>query len=133
MEKLTENRGLLKYVLLQLVTFGMYGFYLIHRMARETNITCCSDGQQTRGLLGYLVLEIMTLGIYGIIWHCEWISRCNNYLTRNNTSQGLQLSTYLLTLFLFGPMTLGIMYFVVRAKMLYLQNRTNHIYNLTIA
>jgi hypothetical protein len=133
METLTENRGLLKYIILQILTLGIYGFYLIHRQAKESNLACHADSQHTRGLLGYLVLSAITFGIYPIVWHCSWISRCNNYLTRSGQSQGLQISTYLLTLFFFGPLTLGIMYFVVRAKMLYLQNNVNRMYNLALA
>lgn len=133
MKTLTENRGLLRYILLQILTLGIYGLYLIHQQAKETNIACATDCQQTRGLLGYLILQVLTLGIYGIVWHCSWISRCNNYLTRNNREQGLQLSTYLLTQFLLGPLTLGVMYFVVTAKQLYLQNSVNRVYNLSLA
>lgn len=129
MERLTENRGLLKYFIFQLLTLGICGFYLIHCQAKETNLACSDDGQRTRGLLGYLVLGLVTLGIYPIVWRCSWISRCNGYLTRRGRPQGLQISTYLLTLFLFGPLTFGVMYFVVTAKILYLQNSVNEAYN----
>lgn len=130
MEKFNENRGLLKLILFSIITLGIYSLYLLHRMAKETNAACADDGQHTRGLLGLIFLSLITFGIYGLVWRCNWISRCNNFLTRNQTPQGLQISTYLLTVFILGPLTLGIMYFVVSAKMLYLQNSVNHIYNV---
>ena len=46
-----------------------------------------------------------------------------------NKPQGLQSSTFILTIFLLGPITLGIMYIVVFCKMLYLQNAVNATYN----
>lgn len=39
------------------------------------------------------------------------------------------MSTYLLTIFLLGPLTLTIMFWVVYAKQLYLQNSVNALYN----
>ena len=129
MEKFNENRGLLKYIIFCIITLGIYSLYLLYREAKETNAACAEDGQHTRGLLGLLFLSLITFGIYGLVWRCNWISRCNNFLTRNQTPQGLQISTYLPTVFLLGHLTLGIMYFVVTAKELYLQNSVNHIYN----
>jgi hypothetical protein len=129
MEKLTTNRGFWLALLLTIVTFGIYGLYLIHAFAKETNIACVEDGKRTQGLVVFILLTIITLGIYGIVWYCMWIGRCNNYLSKNHKPEGLQVSTYLLTLFLLGWLTLGIMYLVVYCKQLYLQNAVNSTYN----
>ncbi len=129
MEKLTTNRGFWLTFLLSIVTFGFYGLYLIHAFAKETNVACKGDGKNTTGLLLYFIFSLLTLGIYGIVWNCMWINRCNAYLAKNNKPEGLQLSTYLLTMFLLGPLTLGIMYIVVFCKTLYLQNAVNATYN----
>lgn len=116
-------------ILLTIVTLGFYQWYLIHAFARETNIVCKDDGKKTSGLVVYILLTAITLGIYGIVWWCMWINRCNGYLSRNGKPEGLQVSTYLLTLFLLGWLTLGIMYLVVFCKQLYLQNAVNQTYN----
>lgn len=129
MERLTTNRGFWLTLLLSIVTLGFYQWYLIYAFARETNIVCKDDGKKTSGLVVYILLSIITLGIYGIVWWCMWINRCNGYLSRNGKPEGLQVSTYLLTLFLLGLLTLGIMYFVVFCKILYLQNDVNRTYN----
>ena len=129
MNKLPTNRGFWLTLLLSIVTLGIYGWYLIYCMARETNIACKDDNKKTSGLLVLILLSLVTLGIYFIVWECMWISRCNEYLRRNNKPEGLQVSTYLLTLFLLGPLTLGIMYLVVFCKTLYLQNAVNRTYN----
>ena len=96
-------------------------------------MACFRDGKNTTGLLLFIIFSIITFGIYGIVWHCMWINRCNNYLHANNQPEGLQMSTYLLTVLLLGPLTLGIMSLVVYCKELYLQNAVNRIYNAGIA
>ena len=129
MNRLTTNRGFWLALLLLIVTFGIYGLYLIHAFAKETNIACREDGKTTQGLLVYFLLSLITFGIYGIVWQCMWINRCNAYLIRHGKPEGLQVSTYLLTLLLFGWLTFGIMYIVVFCKKLYLQNAVNRTYD----
>jgi len=129
MNKLTTNRGFWLTLLLSIVTFGIYYWYLIHAFAKETNIACKGDNKKTSGLLVFILLSLVTFGIYAIVWFCMWINRCNENLRKNNKPEGLQVSTYLLTIFLLGPITLGIMYLVVFCKMLYLQNAVNRTYN----
>jgi ABC-type uncharacterized transport system fused permease/ATPase subunit len=129
MSKLATNRGFWLTLLLSIVTFGIYYFYLIHAFAKETNIACKEDNKKTSGLIVFFLLSLVTVGIYGIVWFCMWINRCNDYLRKNNKPDGLQVSTFLLTVFLLGPLTVGIMYLVVFCKMLYLQNAVNRTYN----
>ena len=129
MDKLTTNRGFWLSTLLSIVTLGFYSLYLIHAFAKETNIACKDDNKHTQGAVAYIIFTILTFGIYSIVWQCNWITRCNNYLVRNNKPEGLQISTYLLTIFLLGVLTLGIMFFVVFCKQLYLQNEVNKTYN----
>jgi len=129
MSKLTTNRGFWLTLLLSIVTLGIYGWYLIHAFAKETNIACKGDNKKTSGLIVFFLLSLVTIGIYAIVWYCMWINRCNEYLRKNNRPDGLQMSTFLLTVFLLGPLTLGIMYLVVFCKMLYLQNAVNKTYN----
>lgn len=129
MQRLETNRGFWIALLLSIVTLGIYGWYLIYAYAKETNIACAEDGKRTNGLVVYILLSIITLGIYSIVWYCQWIGRCNSYLSRHGKPEGLQVSTYLLTFFLLGWLTIGIMYLVVYCKQLYLQNEVNRTYN----
>ena len=126
---LPENRGFWKAFLFSIITLGFYNWYLIYAFAKETNTACAGDGKSTTGLFLFIVFSILTLGIYSIVWYCKWINRCNCYLMMNQKPMGLQVSTYILTLFIFGPLTLGIMSLVVYCKMLYLQNAVKRTYN----
>ena len=129
MSKLPANRGFWLTLLLSIITAGIYGWYLIYAFARETNIACKEDNKKTTGLLLFIIFSVITFGIYAIVWECKWINRCNEYLRKNNKPEGLQVSTFLLTVFLLGWLTLGIMYLVVFCKTLYLQNAVNRTYN----
>lgn len=129
---LPTNRGFWLALLLSIITFGIYNWYLIYAFARETNIACQYDRKHTTGLLLFIVFNTLTLGIYGLVWTCMWINRCNNYLLFNGRPEGLQVSTYLLTVFIYSWLTLGIMLLVVYCKMLYLQNAVNSTYNDTV-
>lgn len=129
MRRLPTDRGFWLALLLSIITFGIYGWYLIYAFAKETNIACKEDGKRTQGLIVFILLSLITFGIYDIIWNCLWINRCNAYLARHENPEGLQLSTYLLTFFLLGWLTLGVMHLVVFSKRLYLQNAVNSVYN----
>ena len=96
---LPTNRGFWLTIILSIVTLGIYQWYLVYAFARETNIACRRDGQNTTGLFLFIILTIITFGIYSIVWYCKWISRCNTYLAVNGQPQGLQVSTYLLSIF----------------------------------
>lgn len=95
---LPTNRGFWLTLILSILTLGIYQWYLVYAFARETNIACRRDGQNTTGLFLFIILTIITFGIYSIVWYCKWISRCNTYLAVNGQPQGLQVSTYLLSL-----------------------------------
>uniref|UniRef100_UPI0025B63291 DUF4234 domain-containing protein n=2 Tax=Muribaculum intestinale TaxID=1796646 RepID=UPI0025B63291 len=46
---LPTNRGFWLTIILSIVTLGIYQWYLVYAFARETNIACRRDGQNTQG------------------------------------------------------------------------------------
>lgn len=62
------NRSLIKYILLCLITFGIYGLFFWHKYVQDVNTLCSGDGKNTRGILALILLSIITLGIYGFVW-----------------------------------------------------------------
>jgi len=63
-----KKRGLASYILLSIITSGIYGYWRIHVLARDMNIMCQGDGKKTRGFLAYFFFGILTLGIYNLVW-----------------------------------------------------------------
>ena len=66
--KVNQNRSLLAYILLTIVTCGIYQLYFIHSFAKDVNIMCAGDGKKTTGLLGFFLLSLVTCGIYSLVW-----------------------------------------------------------------
>lgn len=59
--RLKEDRSLVTYILLSLVTCGIYGYYFIYKLAEEVNIACEGDGEQTSGLVAFILLSFINL------------------------------------------------------------------------
>jgi hypothetical protein len=63
-----KKRGLAGLIIFSIITFGIYGLYWIHSLAKDVNTICEGDGKKTSGLLMYFLLSIITLGIYSLVW-----------------------------------------------------------------
>lgn len=74
-ERLTDNRGLISYILLTLVTCGIYSYYFVYKLAHDVNIACSGDGEETGGLLQYILLSIVTCGLYSLYWEYKLANR----------------------------------------------------------
>lgn len=62
------DRSLLMYILLGIITCGIYNWYFIYSLARDVNIMCREDGKNTGGLLAFILLSIITCGFYALYW-----------------------------------------------------------------
>ncbi len=62
------NRSLIKYILLCVITLGIYGLFFWHKYVQDVNMLCSGDGKNTKGLLVAIILSIITLGIYSFVW-----------------------------------------------------------------
>ena len=58
----------IKWFLLSIVTCGIYGYYFLYTMARDTNIACAGDGETTPGLAQLILLSLVTCGLYAFYW-----------------------------------------------------------------
>lgn len=72
---LTTNRDLLTYILLCIVTCGIYGYWFVYKMAQDANVACTNDGDSTPGLAVYILLSIVTCGIYSYYWQYKLANR----------------------------------------------------------
>ena len=45
-----QKRSIGLCIVLSIVTCGIYGYYFLYTMARDTNIACAGDGETTPGL-----------------------------------------------------------------------------------
>ena len=94
--QLTTNRGLLKFILLSLITLGIYGLVVMTQTANDLNaIASKYDGKKTMHycLMIFLVGPI-TLGIYSIVWMHKFSNRIGAELKRRGLNYTFSASTF---------------------------------------
>lgn len=118
MRRIQTDRGLLKYILLTIVTCGIYSYYFIYKLAEDVNEMCKEDGQKTGGLVAFIVLSFVTCGIYALYWYYQIANR----LQANAPKYGLSFQesgTTVLLWYVIGAVVCGIgpfvaMHFIIK-------------------
>ena len=126
--RLETNRSLLIFVLLNILTLGLYGWFFVYSVARDVNQACEGDGQKTSGLIKYILLCIITCGIYSLIWEYS----LGNRLSENARKYNLYFSengTTILLWHLFGAVLCGIGPFIAMNILIKNTNRICDAYN----
>ena len=108
--QLKTNRGLLKFILLSLITFGIYGIVLFSSISTDINIIAGRyDGKKTMHycLLVFLV-GWLTVGIAFFVWYHRISARIGGELKRRGIYYRFGAGTYWLwgvlgTLIAVGP------------------------------
>ena len=88
MRRIKTDRSLVAYILLSVITCGLYGFYFIYKLADDINEMCEGDGSRTGGLLAYIILSYITCGFYSLYW----LYKIANRLQTNAPRYGIQFS-----------------------------------------
>lgn len=128
---LKDDRSLALYIVLSLVTCGIYSFWFIHSIAEDLNIACEGDGEETPGLAQYILLSIITCGIYNI-W---WIYKVGNRMSANAPRYGMRFQetgTTLLMWYIIGILICGIGSYVAIYMMIRNMNQLARAYNTTV-
>lgn len=109
--QLKTNRGLLKFILLTFITFGIYALVAYSSISNDINVIASRyDGKKTMHfcLLAFIVAPI-TLGIGAIVWMHNISARIGNELKRRNVGYGFGAADFWLwnvlgSLILVGPL-----------------------------
>ena len=128
--QLKTNKGLLKTILLSLVTFGIYGLVVMSSVSNDINVVASRyDGKKTMHycLLTFVIGPI-TLGIAVFVWFHKLSNRIGDELKRRNIDYSLSASDYWLwnvlgSLIIVGP-------FIYLHKLFTAVNKMNEDYNL---
>ncbi len=82
--QLKTNRGLLKYILLSLITFGIYGLVVMSAVSTDINtIASRYDGKRTMHYcLVAFIFSWLTCGIVPLVWFHKISARIGNELER---------------------------------------------------
>ena len=81
---LKTNRGLIKFILLSAITFGIYGLVVMSALSTDINtIASRYDGKKTMHYcLIFFLLTGLTFGIAPIVWYHKLSARMGNELKR---------------------------------------------------
>lgn len=101
------DRSLIGWLLLSLVTCGIYSFYFLYCLARDVNTLCQDDGDYTPGLAEFILLSFVTCGFYAYYWYYK----IGNRLQANAPHYGLvfqENGTTVLLWQIFGALLCGL-------------------------
>lgn len=126
---LSTNRGLLKFILLSLITFGIYALVVMTKISCEINkVASPRDGKHTMNyLLLVFIITPITFGIAQIVWWHRICNRIGDELKANNLPMEFSATTFwgwevLGSLIIVGP-------FIFGHKFLKAMNTINGAYN----
>lgn len=127
--QLSTNRSLLKFVLLSIITLGIYGIVVMSKVSTDINLIASKhDGKKTMHYcLVLFVFSWLTLGIVPLVWGHRISARIGDELTRRGIDYGFGASTFWLwnilgSLIIVGP-------FVYTHKLLKSMNLLSEDYN----
>ncbi len=128
--QLKTNRGLLKFILLNIITFGIYSIVFYSSISTDVNIVCTKyDGKKTMHycLLIFIIAPI-TFGIAGIVWMHKISARIGAELSRRQVAYSFGAADYWLwgivgSIIFVGP-------FVYLHKLSKAMNLLNEDYNI---
>ncbi len=108
---LKTDYSLVAYILLGLVTCGIYPLWMYYKMIEDVNVACAGDGQETPGFWKFFLLTIVTCGIYQYIFWYNYEQR----LRANAPRYGLYIEetgTTVLLWLVFGAALAGVGVFI---------------------
>jgi len=113
-----KQRSLATYIILSIITCGIYSIYFWYQFAEDTNKTCSGDGQETTNYIIVILLSIVTCGIYTYVWYYKLGNRLQANAPRYNMSFQENGTTVLMWM-LFGILLFGIgpfigMYYLIK-------------------
>ena len=94
--QLNTTRGLLKLILLSIITFGIYSIVFMTTIANDVNLVCSKyDGKKTMHycLLCFLVNPI-TAGIASFVWFHRISNRIGNELARRGIAYSFSAADF---------------------------------------
>ena len=128
--KLKTNKGLLKTILLSVITFGIYPLVVMSAVSSEINIVASRyDGKKTMHFcLLFFIVAPITFGIAGIVWYHRIANRIGAELKRRGIAYNFSAADFWLwnvlgSLIVVGP-------FVYLHKMFKAVNKMNAHYNV---
>lgn len=90
------NRGLIKFLLLSMLTFDIYGIFVLSHISEEINVIASDrDGKHTMHYCWvFLVFSWLTLGIVPLVWFSNLSNRMSGELHARNIPYSFNAGTF---------------------------------------
>ncbi len=94
--QLNTNKGLLKFILLSLITFGIYAIVAMSSVSNDINIVASRyDGKKTMHFcLLFFIITPITFGIAPLVWYHRISARIGAELSRRGINYSFGASDY---------------------------------------
>lgn len=94
--QLKINRGLLKFILLSMITFGIYGIVVMSVVSTDINtIASRYDGKKTMHFcLVWFIFSWLTLGIVNLVWNHRLANRIGGELKRRHLNYSFDAASF---------------------------------------
>ena len=127
---LKTDRGLFGYIILNIITLGIYNLYFIHSVAKDINTTCFDDDRYTDGIVMFLILTSLTFGLYSILWYCFAADRiCNTFRISYKGVSETSAKSFLCW-YIFGSLLFGLGPLIAQYHFIHSINDLNSAYNI---
>ncbi len=131
MKYLKDDRSIVPYILLGILTLGIYPIWYLHCLVKDVNVLCAEDGKRSSGVLALLLLSIVTCGLYAIFW---WY-RIGDMLGIAVRRRGLSVSISggsVLVCFILGSYVCGVIQWIGIHSIFEAANALAHDYNMQL-
>ncbi len=89
------NRSIDKFLLLGIVTFGIYWIFYFNSIAKDMNtIASRHDGKKTMNFFLVLLLSCVTFGVAELVWFHKLSNRIGDELARRGIPYAFSSGTY---------------------------------------
>ena len=93
--QLKTNRSLIKYILLSIVTFGIYAIVFWYSVGENMNVLASRhDGRKTMNYILVILLAALTLGILPLVWMNNVYGRVGAEVSRRGLNYEIGASTF---------------------------------------
>lgn len=124
-----EDRSFIVYLILSLITCGIYGIIFKYKLTEDVNTVCDGDGRHTMNYLLVILLSILTCGVYGYVWTYQIGDRIQNAAARRYGFQSSTSGVELLALTLIGLVSCGICSYIADYELITAVNALGEKYN----
>ena len=128
--QLKTNRGLVKYILLSIITFGIYSIVVMSSISSDINLIASRyDGKKTMHFcLVFFLFSWLTFGIVPLVWYSKLSSRIGQELKRRGIDYSFSAGTFWLCAILLSIVFVGP--FIYMFKLLRSMNKLSEHYNV---